>query len=307
MDITTLTMNPAIDVNTHVDQMVANRKLRCGSPTYEPGGGGINVARVIHELRGQAKAIYVAGGPTCELLKNKLEQLGISQQLFEINGRVREDIAIHEKTSGQLYRFVMPGPEMSDSEQKDFLKELKNQDTTEYIVISGSLPQGVSADFLVKVISELKNNNSKIILDTKASVLNEVLQKEKVFLIKPNMHELQELARDNLQTEKQQEGAARKISLENKADVVVASLGAGGMLLAAKDIIKRFRAPTVKIKSRVGAGDSALAAITLALSRDMSLADAVKYGIAAGTAAVMTEGTQLCRRQDVEKLFKQIT
>ena len=306
MRIMTLTMNPALDVSIAVDQLVAEKKLRCTSPLYEPGGGGINVAIVIHELGGTASALYAAGGATGQMLRELLEAKGIEQQPVPIEGRTREDITLLEKTSGQLYRLVTPGPKLSDHEKSACLHKLANLGfSPEYMVISGSLPRGVGPDFYIRVIRMMKPHGTRVILDTKAQSLKEVI-KEGVFLVKPNMNELRELAGGELAEEAEQERFAAQLVAEGGAEIVTVSLGAAGALVVSDRIRQRIRAPAAPIKSRVGAGDSMVAGLTLALSQGRSVAEAVKYGIAAGSAAVMTPGTQLCRRRDVERLFAQL-
>lgn len=306
MEILTLTMNPAVDVSLETQHIVSEKKVRCSKPVYDPGGGGVNVARVINELQGQVVAVYLSGGQTGQLMETLLDKKGIEQQPIPIAGRVRENIAILEKTSGELYRFVMPGPEIGRDEQQQCLNVLTQYNSPDYLVISGSLPTGVSADFLVNVIAEMKESQAKILLDTEAVTMKAVLEKEKVFLIKPNMHELQQLTEENIQNERQQENAAKKIVDQGKAEVVVVSLGAGGALIVTKDVNKRLRSPSVPVKSKVGAGDSMLGAVVLGLSRGITIIEAAKYGISAGSAAVMTPGTKLCRSQDVEELYEQI-
>ncbi len=307
MDIMTLTMNPAVDISAGVMQLVAGKKLRCSTPTYEAGGGGINVASVIHELGGKATAVYAAGGATGKMLQNLLAGKDITQEYIEIEGRTREDISVLEEATQQLYRFVMPGPEMKQEEQIRCLEKLRSfQPPPKYLVISGSLPPGASSEFYRQVVREMKPQGTKIILDTKAETLKEVAR-EGVFLLKPNMNELKELADGNLNEERDQEQISRNLVEKGKAEVVVVSLGAAGVLVVSEKLSERVRAPSVPIRSRVGAGDSMVGAITLALSRGHSLRDAVYYGIAAGSAAVMTPGTELCRREDVERLFSRLS
>jgi 6-phosphofructokinase 2 len=307
MDIMTLTMNPAVDISVGVKQLVAGKKLRCNTPIYEAGGGGINVATVIQELGGKAVAVYAAGGATGQMLQNLLADKGIDQEYIEIEGRTREDISVLEETSGQLYRFVMPGPEINQKEQAQCLKKLQSFGSfPKYLVISGSLPPAVPSDFYRQVIREMKTHGTRIILDTKADTLKEV-SNEGVFLIKPNMNELRELAGRDLNEEKDQEKVSRNLIEQGKAEVVVVSLGAAGVLVVSGELNERIRAPSVPIKSRVGAGDSMVAGTTLALSRGRTIKQAIRFGVAAGSAAVMTPGTELCRRQDVERLFSRLS
>ncbi len=306
MQIVTLTMNPAIDVTVSVDQMLPDRKLRSGRPTYEPGGGGINVARVVHMLGGRCQAVYAAGGATGRQLDDLLDSKGVECRRIEIEDRTREDIAVIEDSSEQMYRVVMPGPELSKDEERQCFDAMRSLDETpEYVVISGSLPRGVASDFYRRVVAALKPRGTRLIVDTKPDILEDAVA-EGVFLIKPNMRELRQLSGDDLDEEKQQERAAKELVDRGLCEVVVLSLGAAGVLLASAEGTERLRAPSVPIRSKVGAGDSMVGGLTLGLARGMSIRDAVRHGIAAGSAAVMTAGTQLCRAEDVEKLFAQL-
>jgi 6-phosphofructokinase 2 len=306
MQIVTLTMNPAIDVSVSISHVAPDRKLRCSDPVYDPGGGGINVARVVRTLGRECLAVYTAGGATGQQLDDLLKSRAVERKHIPIAGRTREDITVLEETSGQLYRLVMPGPELTAQEQIRCLHALEELDgPPEYVVISGSLPPGVPADFYRRVVRILKPRGARVIVDTKSDALKEALQ-EGVFLIKPNLRELGGLAGRDLDHEKQQEQLARDLVTRGQSDVVVVSLGAAGVLLVSQDTTERIRAPSVPIRSKVGAGDSTVGGITFGLAQGMSLRDAVRYGMAAGSATVMTPGTQLCRREDVEELFEEI-
>lgn len=306
MNCVTLTMNPAVDISLEVGQLIPGKKLRCGNPFYEAGGGGINVARVIHELGGKATAVYTAGGPSGEMLKELLVEKMIEQQCIEIKSRTRENINMTEETSGQLFRLVMPGPDVSEDEQQRSLEAIRSLDVSpDYLVISGSLPPGVPDAFYGQVIQECRARGTRVILDTKAETLKAVIG-DGVYLLKPNMHELSQLTGKELDKEKVQEQAARNLVDDGKAEIVVVSLGAAGVLVASNEMNERVRAPSVPIRSRVGAGDSMVGGLTLSLSQGKPVREAVQFGLAAGSGAVMTPGTQLCRREDVERLFAEM-
>jgi len=187
------------------------------------------------------------------------------------------------------------------------LKELTTMiSKSDFLVASGSLPPGAPEDCYAQVARIGKQAGSRIILDTSGSALRLALE-QGVCLCKPNLNELRNLVGSDLLEEREQEDAARSIVEQGKSEVVVVSLGGAGALLATRAGVTRMRAPTVKIQSKVGAGDSMVAGITLGLSRDMPLIEAVRFGLAAGSAAVMTPGTELCRRDDTERLYRQMT
>jgi len=302
--ILALTMNPAIDKGTGVDNVVPERKLRCHQPSFEPGGGGINVARAITKLGGTALILYPAGGPPGTMLEHLLDQEGLEHRKIPIRGWTRENLTVYEETSGQQFRFGMPGPDMSTSEWEECLQTFADvRPPPAYIVVSGSLPPGVPGDFYARVAAVAHKDGARVIVDTSGEALAMAVQ-EGVFLIKPNLRELGHLTGVEIRGEAEQEEVARGIIQEGRSEVVVVSLGAAGALLVTKEGSRRFRAPTVPIKSKVGAGDSMVAGIVLGLAQGRSLADAVRLGVAAGAAAVMTPGTELCRREDTERLYE---
>lgn len=304
--IVTLTVNPAIDKSTAIDNVIPERKLHCGSPYYEPGGGGINVSRAIKKLGGKSTALYLAGGPLGEMLSNLLDREGIDHHPIAIQGLTRENFTVYEESTGQQFRFGMPGPEVHEQEWSQLIYTLSTyKPTPAYIVASGSLPTGIPADFYARIVKAVKDLGVKIILDTRGKAFSLATQKG-VYLVKPNLRELGDFAGVETEHEDKQESLARRIIEQGRSEVVVVSLGAAGAMLVDKNGRQRLRAPSVPIKSKVGAGDSMVAGITLRLAQGDSIVEAVRFGVAAGAAAVMTPGTELCRREDAESLYEKI-
>jgi 6-phosphofructokinase 2 len=304
--IATLTMNPAIDKSAVVERVVADRKLRCGPPTYEPGGGGINVSRAIRKLGGGSLVLYAAGGLTGLMLTNLLDREELSHQSVPIEGSTRENLTVLEESTGRQYRYVMPGPTLKEAEWQRCLEEASNlAPKPDYFVCSGSLPPGCSEDFYARLAKLARDQGSRIIVDTSAEALRLAVQAG-VYLIKANLREFGELAGLPRMDESQTEALARELVESGKCEAVVVSLGAAGALLVSEAGCERLRAPQVPIISKVGAGDSMVAGLVLGLARDQSLHEAVRFGVASGAAAVMTPGTELCRREDTERLYRQI-
>jgi 6-phosphofructokinase 2 len=148
--------------------------------------------------------------------------------------------------------------------------------------------------------------SSKVILDTSGRPLVRALE-QSLYLIKPNINELGHLAGREIKDDQAIHDVARSIIDAGKAEVIFTSIGSGGAFLTTASEHIHLRSPTVEIRSRIGAGDSTLAGLTLALSRGEKMADAARFGVAAGAAAVMTEGTRLCRKMDVERLYQEMT
>jgi 6-phosphofructokinase 2 len=300
--IITLTVNPAIDKSTSVAGIKPNSKLRCTEPVYEPGGGGINVSRVLKELGGTSLCMYMAGGPTGTHLQNQLIALDIRQQVIPISGWVRENLAVTDTKNNQQYRFGMPGPMVSEVEWKNTLGQLEAVlSEGDILIASGSLCPGMPNDFFAQVSRIAQKENTKYILDTSGEALIKGAQ-EGVFLLKPNLGELATLCGVETISFLELESISKKFLLNNPCEVLVVSLGAHGAIMVTKDSVEYITAPIVYQKSTIGAGDSMVAGMVLALAKNKSLSEMAKYGIACGTAATMTSGTQLCKKKDVEEL-----
>lgn len=300
--IVTITFNPCIDKSTAIDALMPEKKLRCTVPLFEPGGGGINVARAIKKLGGNATAIYPSGGHTGQFFNFLLQQEDIHCLVVNIKEHTRENLIALDKSTNQQYRFTMPGPHLQESEWRQCLQLLQQEEGVEYIVASGSLPPGVPVNIFAQIAQIAKSKNAKLIADTSGNALRHAAE-EGVYLLKPNLGELSQLVGKPELINEEIEEAAHEIIIKGHCQAVVVSLGAGGALLITKNEKHHAVAPHVKRRSTVGAGDSMVAGIVLSLSNGKSLKEAICYGVACGTAATMNAGTGLCRLQDVEKLY----
>ena len=300
-----MTINPALDIATSTDRVEPTHKLRCAAPRYDPGGGGINVARAVHALGGDAVAIFPAGGAAGEMIRHLLDEEGVGYDAIAIAGFTRESLAVEERASGKQFRFILPGPEISERDQQRCLDQLVLRAAgASYIVASGSLPLGVPDDFYARVAALAKSLGKRLVLDTSGPALKKA---GAVYMLKPSLRELQDLVGRQIRTESDQERAARDTIAQVRSEVVVVSLGDEGALLATADGTRRFPAIPVEARGSIGAGDSMLAGIVLALTRGLPLHEAVRFGMAAGTAALAGFGTELCRRADAESLYAQMS
>jgi 6-phosphofructokinase 2 len=304
--VITLTMNPALDIATATERVVPAHKLRCEMPRYDPGGGGINVARAVHALGGDALAIFPAGGAAGEMIRHLLVEEGVAHHAVAIGGFTRESLAVNERSSGEQYRFILPGPVIGPADQErclDLLSAAAPQ--AEFIVASGSLPLGVPEDFYARVATLAQRHGKRFVVDTSGPALLAV--SHGIYLLKPSLRELAELTDRELNTERDEEEAARAVIAEGRSEIVVVSLGARGALVASGGESERLPAIQTRAKSTVGAGDSMLAGIVLGLCRGLTLRDAVRFGIAAGTAALFGIGTELCKPDDVNRLYARMS
>jgi len=266
-NIVTISINPAIDKSSSVAHVVAERKLYCKQPRFEPGGGGVNVARAIRKLGGESVLLYAAGGLTGERLQELLNEEDLVHRPFPIKGTTRESLVISEESTGQQYRFGMPGPEFQKKEWEQFLRELLViEPTPDYLVASGSLPPGVPSDFFAQVARVGKSKGAKTIIDTSGEALEKALQ-EGVYLIKPNVREFRELVGEDIIEKSQIKAESQKMIRSNRCEILVISLGADGVLMVTDEIAEHILPPIVPVVSKIGAGDSMVAGIVLSLAR----------------------------------------
>lgn len=298
-DIVTLTVNPAIDKSTHLKGLVPEQKIRCETPRYDAGGGGINVSKAISRLGGTSLALFTAGGFTGKLLEELINKEGISSKTIEVEAWTRENfIAVDDNTNSQ-YRFGFPGGKISSEEAQKILNSISNLDT-QFLVVSGSLNEGLSDDFYQQIA---KSTKAKLIVDTSGEALKKVL-KTGAFLIKPNVGELAKLVGKKQLELNEINEAAKQIIADGGAEIVVVSLGPQGAALVTKDVYEYVPAPNVVKKSTVGAGDSMVGGMVWALSQNKSLKEVIRWGVACGSAATMNEGTQLFKLEDAKRLFE---
>lgn len=306
--IVTLTMNPALDKSTKTHHVTPEDKLRCEPLRLDPGGGGINVSRAIHKLGGHSLLLYAAGGKNGQVLQELLHADKLQEYRIPIAAETRESFTVVEETSTRQFRFNLPGPPLTNQEWQGALDLVANlAPRPDYLVASGSLPPGVPQDFYVQLAERVASWSPRLIVDTSGATLQTLVEHcAPVYLIKPNLGELAALVGHELEDDDGILGAARELMSRCKIEVLLVSLGAGGVLLITGDQATFVRAPTVPIRSKIGAGDSTVAGITLALARGLPLVQAVRFGVAAGSAAVMNPGTSLCRREDAERLYAQM-
>lgn len=303
--IITVTFNPVIDKSTTIPALIPDKKLRCASPKFEPGGGGVNVARAIRKLGGEALAIYLAGGYTGVFLNELLKREGVPSKPIAISGHTRENLIVLDSSTNQQYRFGMPGPQIAEEEWKACLQAIEDEKDLSYIVASGSLSSGVPTDIFARIAAIARKKGARLIVDTSGEALKKAAQ-EGVYLLKPNLAELSSLVGKEEIHAELVDDVARQIIDRGECEVVITSLGPAGALLVTKEDVQTISPPVVKRQSTVGAGDSMVAGIVWSLSKGWEIRDAVKYGVAAGTAATMNPGTELCHLEDVEKLFRLI-
>lgn len=304
--IVTLTLNPTIDGAAEADRVRPIHKVRTSNERHYPGGGGVNVARVLDELGSPATAVYLAGGLTGALLDELLAGHGFTPLRVGIAGDTRISHSIYERATGLEYRFVPEGPEVGAAEMARAVAVIAEQDF-DWLVASGSLPHGLGPEAYGPLVRLAAERGARFALDTSGPALAATLAAGPVALIKPSLGELRHaLGGGPLEGEAEIAAAAETLRARHGVGIVAVTLGQDGALMAGSEGVLRLPAVEVPVISATGAGDSFLAGMIHALAQGRPEAEAFRLGMAAGAAAVLTPGTDLCRRADVERLAAMI-
>ena len=298
--VLTLTLNPSVDISTETDQVIIDEKTRCDQPKHDPGGGGINVARVISRLGCCSEALFIAGGYTGDKLIAMLGEESIHCHAVRSPQLTRQNIAIIDHSIEKQYRFVLPGLVPDDQIWQDALDIVRDEaEQYDYIVGSGSLPDGVPKDFYSRVAKIASDAGKKFVLDTSGEALMKGVQNG-AFFIKPNNEEFKNL--------KELYGASGDKELleklfSNGIENVIQTFGKDKTVLHTPEKSVSFTPPAITPKSAIGAGDSFVGGMITGLINGFTMDKAICYGISAAASTLQSDGTDLCEKDEVERIF----
>lgn len=304
-DILTVTLNPALDFATSVDSVVPNVKLRCGPPRTDPGGGGINVSRAIALLGGTSRCLVALGGRNGESLAELLRAAGIALIIHKAPGETRSSLSVRDEHRGEQYRFMLPGPPWGPVDVIEAGASIvEAAQPGGLVVISGTLPPGVLPDIVPDLCGKLRAKGCEVVVDTSGPALYLLArgQGPAPDILRMNQEEADDLARRKLASVSESADFAQSLVRRGVADMVIVARGPEGSILATDAGRWHSRAADVPVRSKVGAGDTFVGTFTLAHAQGDPLPRALQRGVAAASAAVMSEGTALCRREDAERL-----
>lgn len=303
-EVTTVTCNPSIDLSSEAETVVHTRKTRTVGERMDPGGGGINVARVLHRFGVPVEALFLGGGVTGQVLDTLLERAGIPRRMFPIAGDTRLGLTVHERSTGHEYRFVPEGPCVEESEWQRLLEAI-GASCAGWLVLSGSIPRCAPPDLFAQ-LAKRAPEGTRVLLDSSRAPLQAALAEGGFFLVKPSRSELEALAGAKLDSHAEIARAAMRLIDGGKTQMVAVTLGSEGAILVKPEGASFLPSVAVEARSAVGAGDSFLAAFTAGLVRAQPLAETFRFAIAAGAASVLTPGTGLCLPDDAHDLLKQV-
>ncbi len=304
--IATITLNPSIDQHIEVKTLVKDDANRARSVLETGGGKGINVSKVVRELGGSTVAYALTGGFTGRWLVERVKKLDFPLRDFSIHGSTRVNTIITDIEDRTQTRISAPGPVVAARDLSLFLKRLlAREPKPRFWALGGSPPHRAPASVYKNIILALQKNGTPCILDADGEALREGVE-ARPFMIKPNEFEMQRLVGRRLRTLRDIRAAAEKL-VKKGVSIVIVSLAEKGALFATRAGVFHISTPTVEVKSNVGAGDSLIGGVALALSRNQTLEAAARLGVAASTSAVMREAPRLCLRSDIPKLLPRIS
>lgn len=303
--IATITLNPSLDEHIVVQGLEIEGVNRWYRLHRYAGGKGIDVSRAIHEIGGATIAYGFIGGPNGREVEILLDEEGVPFSFTPIQQETRTNFIITDTKTSQQTRIGAPGPHISRRELERFLNKLREiTPRPAFIIAGGSVPRGVPVSIYYDIVLEAQGFGVKTILDSTNQWLAEGV-KAKPYLIKPNVHEAEMLLGRELPTEEAIIDGAIDLG-EQGIEVVAITRGKDGIIASNKRSLVKAVPPPVKVRSKVGAGDCTMAGLAMKLAYGEPLIEACRLAVAMGTAAVLTPGTELCHRADVERLLPQI-
>ncbi len=302
--ILTLTVNPAIDRTINVDRLVFEDRAYILSSKDTPGGRGLNAAMVIHSFGGKTTAVLPAGGTSGERFEEFLRDAGFPIVVVRIKNKVRTNLTLTDK-NGLTMKLNEPGPTLTKAEFTKLDKVVREKmDGVSWVMLCGSLPPGVPETFYASLIEFAHKKKVKTLLDTDGEALRHGLE-AKPTVVKPNQAEAERLLNTALLTRTHYLSAVDKI-LRMGAECVVLSLGSRGVVSASAGGMLEAIPPRVDAISPIGAGDALAAVFVQKLEEHKDFPDALRWGVAAGTASAALPGMQFASRAQAAKIYEQV-
>ena len=302
--IYTVTLNPALDRTLYVESLVPGQSTRIRREARYAGGKGIDVSRALREMGSDSIALGLIGGFDGKELEGRLLLAGVACRFTRIANETRTNIIIQDEPSGAETALLARGPEVQPSELMDFLDVMEKLPDMSFLIISGSLPPGLTPEVYSRMVTVGNERRARVVLDTTGDALRQGIHARPA-VMKPNRFELAELAGKELADVRAV--SEYSASLLDRVETVLVSMGADGIVMVTRDRVFHARPPKVTVRSTVGAGDCAVAGFVHGLAAGDSNTDALRRAVATGTAATLNPGTGLCRCADIDTILPQVT
>jgi len=300
--IYTITLNPALDRTIWLDELKVDDTNRTTKEEKYAGGKGIDVSRVLINFGVPSVALGFVGGFAGLEIEGLLINEGVNFDFVKISEETRTNIIIN--TNEKQIIISAKGPTIPPFELTKLMDKVNNLDNPSYVVISGSLPEGLKPAVYSKIIDIAKSRSATVVLDTDGEALKFNIS-HKPHIIKPNRHELSRVIGRSLESVEDVVIAAKEVNRMG-IEIVLVSMGKDGIVYVSQNKVMHATPPTVKVINTIGAGDSSVAGFIYAKHMGFSEEDALKYAVAAGTATTLKPGTALATLEDALKIVEQV-
>jgi 1-phosphofructokinase family hexose kinase len=302
--IVTLTINPAIDRIISIDRLAFEDRAYINSSRESAGGRGINVSSVVHSFGGETLAVLISGGDSGKRLQGLLEKCGYRIALVPVQNEIRTNLTVTDK-HGLTVNLNEPGPRLGKAEVARVERVVRDTlDHASWLMVCGSIPPGVPPGFYGKLISMARHKKVKTLLHADGDALREGIAARPT-VVAPNQHEAGRLLGQTLLTRTHYLEAAERIR-QLGADSVVLTLGSRGAVGAFADGLMEALPPRIDAVCPIGAGDALMAAYAWARERRTSVAEALRWGVAAGTASARLPGMNFASLAQAREIYRQV-
>lgn len=298
--IYTVTLNPSIDYIVQLQHLQIGGLNRMNGDLKLPGGKGINVSRILNRLDTVSTVLGFAGGFTGRFIEECLQNESLRTDFVHIAGDTRINIKLKH---GEETEINGQGPVISEGEREALFGKLSGLESGDIVVLSGSIPPSLGADFYGLLIGICKQKNAEFVIDTTGRALLEALP-HRPLLVKPNHHELGELFGTTLESKQDIAFYGQKL-LEQGAQNVLVSMAGEGAFLITREGTFHANVPAGKVRNSVGAGDSMIAGFIGGLTRSGDLMEAFRTGVACGSATAFSD--DLAEKALIEDLLPQVS
>ncbi|XEC95664.1 1-phosphofructokinase [Paenibacillus tarimensis] len=298
--VITVTLNPALDKTVTIEQFEYGGLNRIKEMRTDAGGKGINVAKVLRNFGSEVTALGLSGGYQGQVIRDRLDKLGIRSVLTEASGETRINLKVVDEATKQTTELNEPGFTVDPQLLAQFIDTFAAEaSSASLIVLGGSLPPGAPRDYYRSLIVRARELGIRTVLDADGDAL--ALGIEAVpYAIKPNIHELESLLGDTFDSDEHIVRAARSLIRRGIEYVLVSMGGEGSMLVSEREAIRARPFPITPV-STVGAGDSMVAAMVYSFLEGKSFEETTRWTSAAGTITASKPGTQVCTLEEVRQ------
>ena len=304
MNIITLTLNPAYDIHCGCDSFEEKKENFVSVISRDAGGKGVNISRALISNGINNTALVVLGEQNSDDFELGLKKAKVNYIPIMLEGRIRENITIHPKASGET-RISFAGFEANGN----LLKKVENalSDTLkegDVVTVTGSMPPGVSIEDAKELLKRLKSLGIKIVIDSRSFSLSDIIELSP-WLIKPNQEEISKYLGREILTLDDAANSAKEL-FDKGVENAMISLGSKGAVVASCEGVFKAVPPSCKPVSTIGAGDSSIAGFIAAAKQGRSTEDCLKTAMAYGNAACLTEGTNPPNPQMIVEILPKV-